>query len=112
MTENKRHFNLSYGMEGVVWDGKQLVKKTDAEIRYDIDCMREAGMTEIMISSYHLEEPSSFNSGTSKSNVFPTRISAQYPTRTEPIAGSTEAGIGKTAESSGKKRKTMFWEGK
>ena len=27
MTENKRHFNLSYGMEGVVWDGKQLVKK-------------------------------------------------------------------------------------
>lgn len=61
MAENKRHFNLSYGMEGVVWDGKQLVKKSDAEIRYDIDCMREAGMTEIMISSYHLEEPSSFN---------------------------------------------------
>ena len=61
MTENKRHFNLSYGMEGVVWDGKQLVKKSDAEIRYDIDCMREAGMTEIMISSYHLEEPNSFN---------------------------------------------------
>ena len=56
-----RHFNLSYGMEGVVWDGTQLVKKPEEEISFDIDSMREAGMTEIMISSYHLEEPSNFN---------------------------------------------------
>lgn len=61
MTVTPKHFNLAYGMEGVVWDGRQLTKRSDAEIRYDIDCMREAGLTEIMISSYHLEEPGNFN---------------------------------------------------
>jgi len=61
MTAATGHFNLSYGMEGVVWNGKKLVKRPDAEINYDIDCMREAGMAEIMISSYHLEEPSDFD---------------------------------------------------
>lgn len=56
-----KHYRLSYGMEGVGWDGKYLTRKPAAEISRTIDAMREAGMSEIMIAAYHVEEPADFD---------------------------------------------------
>lgn len=56
-----RNYNLSYGMEGVAWDGRQLARRPAPEISRTIDAMQKAGMNEIMIAAYHVEEPADFD---------------------------------------------------
>jgi|GEM_PF-751239 len=61
MIPARKRFNLSYSLESVRWDGKQLHKRPFKAILHEIDCIRQAGVDEIMISSYHMEEPADFD---------------------------------------------------
>ena len=57
----KTNFKLSYTFESVVWNGKKICRKTEDIINKEIDDIHDCGINEVMIASYHMEEPSDFD---------------------------------------------------
>ncbi len=54
-------YNLSYMLGTVVWDGKNIANRPMRDICADMDLMKECGISEVMISGYHDEEPATFD---------------------------------------------------
>lgn len=54
-------FRLSYQVNTVSWDGTRISKLSDAEITRAFDLFQNCGIDMVMISGYHVEEPSSFD---------------------------------------------------
>ena len=52
---------LSYQIGSVVWDGKKISKLQESDISNSLDVLQECGIDLVMISGYHIEEPSSFD---------------------------------------------------
>lgn len=56
-----KNFELSYQMNSVTWDGKNIAKLPAEEISRTFDILQENGVDRVMISGYHVEEPSAFD---------------------------------------------------
>ena len=54
-------FELSYQVGTVTWDGANISKLSDADITRSFDIVQENGVDMVMISGYHVEEPSTFD---------------------------------------------------
>ena len=52
---------LSYQVNTVDWDGKTINKLSDAEISRNFELVQGCGVDMVMLSGYHMEEPSSFD---------------------------------------------------
>lgn len=58
---NEKNFKLSYMVGSVEWTGKIIAKRAFDDICKGLDDMLNLGIDEVMLTGYHLEEPSDFD---------------------------------------------------
>lgn len=59
--ENSINFELSYPIGVTNWDGEIITLIQDSSIRAEIDVLRKAGISWIMIAGFQVEEPRAFD---------------------------------------------------
>jgi sugar phosphate isomerase/epimerase len=56
-----KNFELSYPVDVTNWDGKMITLKSDAEIKAQINVLKNAGINWCMIAGFQIEEPLDFD---------------------------------------------------
>ena len=59
--EANKNFRLSYPVWSVTWTGKEIAKLSGEKIVEQLDLMQKIGISELMLTGYHEEEPANFN---------------------------------------------------